>query len=147
MRPRSRNGVLLPGCELQARVIDALEDVANDAVLADGDTICLTESVVARSQINYVMTNDIAQEIEEKCFLSPNQTIGVLFPITSRNRFVPISKGIGRVIPRGPSSYNSHTQLMKSETERFHRMSQRNSARRRAITFGVATSKGAIRTR
>lgn len=94
-------GVLLPGCDLQSRVIEALENVVEDGLLADGDTICLTESVVARSQHNYVTTDEIAQEIRDDCALSPDQTIGVLYPITSRNRFVPILKGISRAVPDG----------------------------------------------
>ncbi|WP_119815441.1 coenzyme F420-0:L-glutamate ligase [Halalkaliarchaeum desulfuricum] len=94
-------GVLLPGCDLQSQVIEALEEVVEDGFLTDGDTICLTESVVARSQNNYVTKAEIAQEIREGCTLTPEQTIGVVFPITSRNRFVPILAGISRAVPDG----------------------------------------------
>ena len=62
--------------------------------LNDGDIIGITESVIARSQGNYVSIDDIAQEIKNK--YGENQTIDVIEPIYSRNRFAMILKGIAR---------------------------------------------------
>lgn len=62
--------------------------------LNDGDIIGITESVIARSQGNYVSIDDIAQEIKNK--YGENQIIDVIEPIYSRNRFAMILKGIAR---------------------------------------------------
>ncbi|CVK21680.1 MULTISPECIES: coenzyme F420-0:L-glutamate ligase [Sporomusa] len=58
--------------------------------LKDGDVIGVTESLVARSQGNYVSLTDIADDINSKF----KGDIAVLFPILSRNRFSLILKGI-----------------------------------------------------
>jgi hypothetical protein len=62
--------------------------------LHDKDIIGITESVVARSQGNYVTIDDIADEIIDK--YGENATIDVIEPIYSRNRFAIILKGIAR---------------------------------------------------
>lgn len=61
--------------------------------LHDKDVISITESIVARSQGNYATVDDIAKDIKEKF---KDQTIGVIFPILSRNRFAICLKGIAR---------------------------------------------------
>lgn len=58
--------------------------------LRDRDVIGITESIVARTQGNYVTIEDIASDINEKF----EGDIAVLFPILSRNRFSLILKGI-----------------------------------------------------
>lgn len=60
--------------------------------LKDGDVIGVTESLIARSQGNYVTVDDISEEISRKF----GSEIGVVFPILSRNRFSLILKGIAR---------------------------------------------------
>ena len=50
----------------------------------DRDVIAVTESVVARSQGNYATIEDIAADVKAKL---GGGTIGVIFPILSRNRF------------------------------------------------------------
>lgn len=62
--------------------------------LNDKDIIGITESVIARSQGNYVTIDDIAIDIKEKYGL--DATIDVIEPIYSRNRFAMILKGIAR---------------------------------------------------
>ncbi len=57
----------------------------------DRDVIALTESIVARSQGNYVSVQDIADDVKAKL---GGETIGVIFPILSRNRFAICLKGI-----------------------------------------------------
>ncbi len=59
--------------------------------LRDRDVISVTESVVARSQGNYASVQDIADDVRAKC---GGGTIGVIFPILSRNRFAICLKGI-----------------------------------------------------
>ena len=57
----------------------------------DRDVIAVTESVVARSQGNYATVNDIAADIRSKFGCN---TVGVIFPILSRNRFAICLRGI-----------------------------------------------------
>ena len=59
--------------------------------LRDRDIIALTESIVARSQGNYVSVEDIAADVRAKL---GGGTVGVIFPILSRNRFAINLKGI-----------------------------------------------------
>ncbi len=61
--------------------------------LHDRDVVAITESVVARSQGNYCTIDDIAEDIRNK--LGGNE-IGVIFPITSRNRFAVLLSGFAR---------------------------------------------------
>ena len=59
--------------------------------LRDRDVIALTESIVARSQGNYATVSDIADDVRAKL---GGETVGVIFPILSRNRFAINLKGI-----------------------------------------------------
>ncbi|MBQ6696961.1 MAG: coenzyme F420-0:L-glutamate ligase [Lachnospiraceae bacterium] len=59
--------------------------------LRDRDVIALTESIVARSQGNYASVQDIAADVKAKL---GGETVGVIFPILSRNRFAICLKGI-----------------------------------------------------
>lgn len=80
---------------------DNLVDIAVNSVmeaaesegfsLRDRDVIALTESIVARSQGNYATVEDIAADVKNKL---GGETIGVIFPILSRNRFAICLKGI-----------------------------------------------------
>lgn len=82
---------------------DDLEKIVVDSVLTAGQTdgftvgdrdiICVTESVVARSQGNYVTVDAIAKDVENKL---GGETIGVIFPILSRNRFAVCLRGIAK---------------------------------------------------
>ena len=57
----------------------------------DRDVISLTESIVARAQGNYASVQNIADDVKSKL---GGETIGVIFPILSRNRFAICLKGI-----------------------------------------------------
>ncbi len=80
---------------------DNLADIVVDSVLAaaksegfelrDRDVIAMTESIVARAQGNYVPVSAIAADVKNKF---GGGTIGVIFPILSRNRFAVCLKGI-----------------------------------------------------
>lgn len=59
--------------------------------LRDRDVVALTESIVARAQGNYASVEDIADDVRVKL---GGGTIGVIFPILSRNRFAVCLKGI-----------------------------------------------------
>jgi len=72
-------------------VKDAIEQ--EGVVIRDGDILGVTEAVVARSQGNYATVDQIAADIHNKF---PTGTVGVVFPILSRNRFAMLLKGIAR---------------------------------------------------
>ncbi len=59
--------------------------------LRDRDVIAITESIVARAQGNYASVQDIAADVKTK---TGGDTVGVIFPILSRNRFAICLKGI-----------------------------------------------------
>ena len=61
--------------------------------LRDKDVISLTESIVARAQGNYASVEAIAKDVKAKL---GGETIGVIFPILSRNRFAICLKGIAK---------------------------------------------------
>ena len=61
--------------------------------LRDRDVIAITESVVARSQGNYCSVDDIAADVKAKL---GGGTVGVIFPILSRNRFAICLRGIAK---------------------------------------------------
>ena len=71
-------------------VLDACK--SENIELHDKDVVALTESIVARAQGNYATVKDISADIEAK--FGKDATIGVIFPILSRNRFAIILKGI-----------------------------------------------------
>lgn len=85
------------------KVGDDLENIVPNCVLntldslslkvEDRDIIAITESVVARVSGNYCSVDDIANDIKDKFNDNP---IGLIFPITSRNRFSILLKGIAR---------------------------------------------------
>ena len=79
---------------------DLAKEVVNSLLLAsknenfsfhNRDVVAITESIVARTQGNYCTINDIATDVKTK---TGGQTVGVIFPILSRNRFAIMLKGI-----------------------------------------------------
>ena len=70
-------------------VLEAAE--SEGFALRDRDVIAITESIVARSQGNYASVEDIASDVREKL---GGGTVGVMFPILSRNRFAICLRGI-----------------------------------------------------
>ncbi len=61
--------------------------------MRDRDVISITESIVARSQGNYCTVDDIAADVKNKL---GGETVGVIFPILSRNRFAICLRGIAK---------------------------------------------------
>jgi F420-0:gamma-glutamyl ligase len=82
---------------------DNIEEIVVDSVLKaaeiekltinDKDIVSITESIVARAQGNYATINHIATDIKAKF---EDDTIGVIFPILSRNRFGNCLRGIAK---------------------------------------------------
>ena len=82
---------------------DNLADIVVDSVLLasknepfsinDRDVVAITESIVARCQGNYASVDDIAKDVHNKF---GGGTVGVIFPILSRNRFAILLKGMAR---------------------------------------------------
>ena len=85
--------IIRQGDDLARIVADSVLEAAEceGFSLRDRDVISVTESVVARAQGNYASINDIAEDVKAKL---GGQTVGVLFPILSRNRFAICLKGI-----------------------------------------------------
>ena len=94
-------GLIVPGMDIVQTIFDQLVYCHRDGLLENGDIICITESVVARAQNNYVTTADVAKEIREKLHLSPGGKLGLVFPIASRNRFALVLRGLALAVPRG----------------------------------------------
>ena len=74
-------------------VVDSVLDAAKSEgfELRNRDVVAITESIVARSQGNYASVEAIAKDVKTKL---GGETIGVIFPILSRNRFAICLKGI-----------------------------------------------------
>ena len=85
--------IIRQGDDLASIVTDSVLLAAKEDgfALRDRDVIAITESVVARSQGNYASVQDIAADVRAKC---GGGTVGVIFPILSRNRFAICLKGI-----------------------------------------------------
>ena len=87
--------IIREGDDVAAIVVDSVMEAAKAEgfQLRDRDVISVTESIVARAQGNYVSVDTIAADVRKKL---GGETIGVIFPILSRNRFSVCLKGIAR---------------------------------------------------
>jgi hypothetical protein len=90
-----RAPIIREGDDLCSISIQSLLDASKSENFSfhDKDVICLTESIVARSQGNYISIDNLASDVRKKL---GGETIGVIFPILSRNRFAMILKGLAR---------------------------------------------------
>lgn len=90
-----RAPIIRQGDDLPQIVTDCVLEAAKTEgfQIHDRDVIGVTEAVVARAQGNYASIDDIAADIREKF---ADNTVGLLFPILSRNRFAICLKGIAR---------------------------------------------------
>ena len=88
-----RGPIIRQGDDLREITVTSVLEAAESEgfSLRDRDVIAVTESIVARSQGNYASVNDIAADVKAKL---GGETIGVIFPILSRNRFAICLKGI-----------------------------------------------------
>ena len=90
-----RGPIIREGDDLAKIVVDSVLEAANSEgyELRDRDVVAVTESVVARAQGNYASVDAIAADVRSKL---GGETIGVIFPILSRNRFAICLRGIAR---------------------------------------------------
>lgn len=90
-----RAPIIREGDDLPQMVVDAVLQAQQAEGFAPGDRdiIAVTEAVVARAQGNYATVDDIAADVREKF---GDATVGVIFPILSRNRFAICLRGIAR---------------------------------------------------
>lgn len=90
-----RSPIIHRGDDIEQIVVDTvLKAVEIEGIsVHDQDIVSITESIVARAQGNYATVDDIAADVKNKF---GDDTIGVIFPILSRNRFSVNLRGIAK---------------------------------------------------
>ena len=90
-----RAPIIREGDDLKKIVVDCVLQAAESEgfVIRDRDIVCMTEAIVARAQGNYATVDDIAADVRAKL---GGETVGVIFPILSRNRFSICLRGIAK---------------------------------------------------
>ena len=90
-----RAPIIREGDDLRAIVVDCVLRAAESEGFAvrDRDIVCMTEAIVARAQGNYASVDDIAADVRAKL---GGETVGVIFPILSRNRFSICLRGFAK---------------------------------------------------
>ena len=90
-----RAPIIREGDDLRQIVPDCLLEAARQEGFAfhDRDVVAMTEAIVARAQGNYATVEDIASDVRQKL---GGETVGVIFPILSRNRFAICLRGIAK---------------------------------------------------
>ncbi|MBE5743533.1 MAG: F420-0--gamma-glutamyl ligase [Clostridiales bacterium] len=90
-----RAPIIRQGDDLVKIVTDSILDAAREDgfSIRDKDIIAMTESIVARAQGNYATVDDIANDVKDKF---GGETVGVIFPILSRNRFAICLRGMAK---------------------------------------------------
>ena len=90
-----RAPIIREGDDLVSIVTGCITDAMKEDGLTprDRDVVAMTESIVARSQGNYVSVDAIAEDVRTKL---GGETVGVIFPILSRNRFAICLRGIAK---------------------------------------------------
>ena len=88
-----RAPIIREGDDLAKIVTDCILEAINNGEIKprDRDVVCMTEAIVARAQGNYASVANIAQDVKNKF---GGETVGVIFPILSRNRFAICLRGI-----------------------------------------------------
>lgn len=87
--------IINEGDQIDQIVVDSVLTAAEveGLTIQDKDIVAITESIVARAQGNYVTIDHVAKDIEAKF---GDDTVGVIFPILSRNRFGNCLRGIAK---------------------------------------------------
>ena len=87
--------IIREGDDLVSIVVQSVLEAAESEgyTMRDRDVVAITESVVARAQGNYASVDAIAKDVRAKL---GGETVGVIFPILSRNRFAICLRGIAR---------------------------------------------------
>ena len=81
-----RAPIIREGDNLVQIVVDSVLNAAKSEnfEVRDRDVVAITEAIVARAQGNYAHIDQIAKDVESKF---GDDTVGIIFPILSRNRF------------------------------------------------------------
>ena len=90
-----RAPIIREGDDLAQIVVGCVADAikTGEIVVRDRDVLCMTEAIVARAQGNYASVDNIADDVRAKL---GGETVGVIFPILSRNRFAICLRGIAK---------------------------------------------------
>ena len=90
-----RAPIIKEGDDLKQIVVDTLLECVEkgDFEIGSKDVLAVTESILARSQANYATTDQLASDVRTKL---GGETVGVVFPILSRNRFAICLRGIAK---------------------------------------------------
>lgn len=90
-----RAPIIRPGDDLVKIVADSVLDMVEEKnlKLKEKDIVAVTEAIVAKSQNNFASNDDIAEDVRAKL---GEGTVGLIFPILSRNRFAGILEGIAK---------------------------------------------------
>ena len=90
-----RAPIIRNGDDLAQIVTDSILDASKEEgyEIRNRDIVAMTEAIVARAQGNYATVEDIAADVKEKL---GGETVGVVFPILSRNRFAICLRGIAK---------------------------------------------------
>jgi len=88
-----RAPIIREGDDLAKIVVNCVMDAVKNGEITprDRDVVCMTEAIVARAQGNYCSVQNIAEDVKNKF---GGETVGVIFPILSRNRFAICLRGI-----------------------------------------------------
>ena len=94
-----RTPIIKDGDDLATIVVDSLMQAKEHEgfEFRNKDIVAITEAVVGISEGNYVMVDDIVDDLTKKF---PSKNIGIVYPILSRNRFSLILKGIARAMDK-----------------------------------------------
>ncbi len=94
-----RTPIIKRGDDLASIVVESVCNCVNEANLEinDRDVVAITEAVVGISQGNYATADQIAKDVQNKF---GDATVGLIFPIMSRNRFSMLLKGISRGVKK-----------------------------------------------
>ena len=90
-----RAPIIRSGDDIVKIVTESVLEASKDAgfEIQNRDIIAMTEAIVARAQGNYATVDDIATDVKEKL---GGETVGVILPILSRNRFAICLRGIAK---------------------------------------------------
>ncbi len=90
-----RAPIIKEGDDIVEIVTSSVLEASEDAGFKfnDRDIVAMTEAIVARAQGNYATVDDIAEDVKNKF---GGETVGVIFPILSRNRFAICLRGIAK---------------------------------------------------
>lgn len=94
-----RAPIIKAGDNLEEIVVETFMDCLNngDFQIESKDVLAITESILARAQNNYATIDQLATDVKNKI---NDDTVGLVFPILSRNRFSICLKGIAKAVKK-----------------------------------------------